>query len=125
MTLDMTGPARWDREVHWRRYLTPANVIETICVQDFDYHHYDPSRFVDLAAFPTEEEAQAAPLSASDVIEAAAGASADAVTADQAVRLLVAIGSQHWPAAPTSYELLYPQGFVAQLRRTAAEEDSR
>lgn len=98
MPLDMTGPARWKREVHYRRYLGNDGSITVICVQDFDYPDYDPSRFVDLADFPTEPEAAFTPLRPQDVIDSAANSPADHVIAGQAQRLLVAIGS-HWSAS--------------------------
>ncbi|MFJ4741271.1 hypothetical protein [Streptomyces sp. NPDC088775] len=105
MPLDMTGPARWNREVHYRRYLSNSGSVIPICVQDFDYPDYDPSRFVDLADFPTEQEAAFAPLrpqdvidTAANVIDTAANTPDDHVAAGQAVRLLAAIGS-HWSAS--------------------------
>jgi len=98
MPLDMTGPARWKREVHYRRYLSNDGRVITICVQDFDYRDYDPSRFVDLADFPTEQEAAFMPLRPQDVIDTAANTPDDHVAAGQAVRLLAAIGS-HWSAS--------------------------
>ncbi|MFI2790851.1 hypothetical protein [Kitasatospora sp. NPDC018614] len=98
MPLDMTGPARWNREVHYRRYLSNSGSVVAICVQDFDYPDYDPSRFVDLADFPTEQEAVFTPLRPQDVIDTAADNPGDHVAAGQAVRLLAAIGS-HWSAS--------------------------
>ncbi|MGW0604236.1 hypothetical protein [Streptomyces sp. NPDC002640] len=93
MPLDMTDPARWKREVHYRRYLSNSGSVIPICVQDFDYPDYDPSRFVDLADFPTEQEAAFTPLRPEDVIDTAATTPDDHVAAGQAVRLLAAIGS--------------------------------
>jgi hypothetical protein len=70
MPLDMTGPHIVTKEPHYRRYLSQrAERIVVICVQDFDYHDYEPSRFVDLQAFPTHEEAEVTPLSAQDVAD--------------------------------------------------------
>lgn len=117
MPLDMTGPSRFDREVHWRRYLDRKDQISVICVQDFDYVDYDPSRFVDLRAFPTEEAAKSTPLRVSDVIEVAAGSPQDAVAAEQAARLIAAIGAHHSFARLNSDDVLYPDALVAELRR--------
>jgi hypothetical protein len=70
MPLDMTGDHRYKRQVHYRRYLSQRDRrIIVICVQDFDYGDYEPSRFVDLQAFETEEEARLTPLSSRDVAE--------------------------------------------------------
>lgn len=70
MPLDMTGDHRGNRDVHYRRYLSlQDHRIIVICVQDFDYHDYEPSRFIDLQAFSTEEEASLTPLSAQDVAD--------------------------------------------------------
>lgn len=91
MPLDMTGSAAYDREVHWRRYLKTDGSIGVICVQDFDYHHYDTARFVDLVAFPTEDEAEFTPLTIEDVTTVAAQTPDDVVVAGQARRLVAAI----------------------------------
>ncbi|MGW7283912.1 hypothetical protein ACWGH4_00175 [Streptomyces sp. NPDC054847] len=71
MPLDMTGDHRYNPRVHYRRYLShrPEQGIIVICVQDFDYHDYEPSRFLDLASFDTDEEARLSPLSAYDVAQ--------------------------------------------------------
>lgn len=70
MPLDMTGNHRYNQEVHYRRYLSPrSHQVTVICVQDFDYRDYEPSRFVDLAAFDTEEEAELTPLNAQHVAD--------------------------------------------------------
>ncbi|MDX3165886.1 hypothetical protein PV516_19050 [Streptomyces scabiei] len=69
MPIDMAGPHRHNPEVHYRRYLSHrASRITVICVQDFDYYDYEPSRFVDLASFDSEGEALSAPLQVEDVI---------------------------------------------------------
>ena len=98
MPLDMTGSARWNSRVHYRRYLRNDGNITVVCVQDFDYPDYDASRFVDLADFPTKQGAAFTPLRPEDVIDTAADSSDDAVAACQAQRLLVAIGC-HWSAS--------------------------
>lgn len=70
MPLDMTGEHRHNRDVHYRRYLAARDHrITVVCVQDFDYPDYEPSRFIDLQAFDTEEEAALAPKTAQDVAE--------------------------------------------------------
>jgi hypothetical protein len=98
MPLDMTGPARRNREVHYRRYLSDSGSVIAICVQDFDYPGYDPSRFVDLVSFPTELEAAFTPLRPQDVIDTSASTPGDHVAVDQAVHPLAVTGS-HWSAS--------------------------
>lgn len=85
MPLDMTGPARWERQVHSRR-------CRCRCLGN------DLSRFVDLADFPTEAQAAFTPLRPQDVIDTAANNPGDHVAAGQAQRLLASIGSQ-WSAS--------------------------
>ena len=72
MALDMTGPALYDREPHFRHYLDKHDRPIVVCVQDFDYRDYDASRFLDLASFESEEEAREAPIDLLDLIAAAA-----------------------------------------------------
>ncbi|GAA0500713.1 hypothetical protein [Streptomyces olivaceiscleroticus] len=92
MPLDMTGNHRYNHDVHYRRYLSPRkNRIVVICVQDFDYRDYDASRFADLAAFDTEEEAQLTPLRPEDVVQQVKGLYGDTTAFQQALRLLQAI----------------------------------
>jgi hypothetical protein len=68
MPLDMTGDHKYNRDVHYRRYLSLRDHrITVICVQDFDYRDYEPSRFIDLQAFDSDEEARLTPLTAQDV----------------------------------------------------------
>lgn len=98
MPLDMTGFARAKRQVHYRRYLGNDGNITVVCVQDFDYPHYDASRFMDLADFPTEQEAEFTPLRPQDVLDTAADSPDDTIVAGQAQRLLAAIGG-HWSAS--------------------------
>ena len=71
MPLDMTGDHRHNRAVHYRRYLSnrPGQRIVVVCVQDFDYHDYDPDRFVDLQSFTSKDEARQTPLQSSDVMQ--------------------------------------------------------
>lgn len=46
-------------EVHYRVYLSPrTNEPKPICVQSFDYHDYEGSRFLDKVAYKTEADAQ-------------------------------------------------------------------
>lgn len=90
MALDMTGPARHDRDVHYRRYLGNDGKPTVICVQDFDYHDYDRSRFLDLRAFSSKVEAQWALIDADDLIEAVVEAD-DRETAMQIIRNIRAL----------------------------------
>ncbi|MFD8545602.1 hypothetical protein [Streptomyces sp. NPDC059649] len=94
MPLDMTGDARYESAVHYRRYLDRNDEVVVVCVQDFDYHDYEPHRFVDLAAFKTELEAGAAPLRPDDVVQQTKGLNGDTVAFVQALRLLQAIRGQ-------------------------------
>jgi hypothetical protein len=91
MSLDMRGDARNDRAVHYRRYLDRNDKVVVICVQDFYYHDYLAHRFVDLAAFDTEAEAEAAPLRPDDVVQQTKGLHGDGLAVVQALRLLQAI----------------------------------
>ncbi|MGP3777006.1 hypothetical protein ACTWJ8_39855 (plasmid) [Streptomyces sp. SDT5-1] len=69
MPLDMTGVHQHAPGVHYRRYLSQRDHrIIVICVQNFDYHHYEASRFVDLQSFTSEERARLTPLSTADVL---------------------------------------------------------
>jgi hypothetical protein len=69
MSLDMQGDGRFQRDVHYRRYLHDDGRIRVVCVQDFDYGDFDPSRFVDLQLFGSEEEGLSMPLHVQDVLE--------------------------------------------------------
>lgn len=51
-------PHRFNPEVHYRLYLGRDDKPTVICVQDFDYHHYDPDRFIGNAAFGDEKDAE-------------------------------------------------------------------
>ncbi|MGA4875896.1 hypothetical protein [Streptomyces lydicamycinicus] len=91
MPLDMTGDARHESAVHYRRYLDRNDKVIVICVQDFDYRDYEPHRFVDLAAFNTELEAEMTPLRPDDVVQQTKGLCGDSLAFVQALRLLQAI----------------------------------
>ena len=91
MTLDMRGPARHTRAVHYRRYLDAEDRIVVICVQDFDYPDYDPARFLDHAAYATEAEAQTALFRPGDATRQYRSQAGDAGAYHQAMRLLTAM----------------------------------
>ena len=91
MALDMRGPARHTRAVHYRRYLDAEDRIVVICVQDFDYPDYDPARFLDHAAYAPEAEAQTAPFRPVDVTAQCRGRAGDVEAFHQAMRLLTAM----------------------------------
>ncbi|MFG2532760.1 hypothetical protein [Streptomyces sp. NPDC048516] len=91
MPLDMTGDARHNPSVHYRRYLDRDNKVTIVCVQNFDYYDYDASRFADYASFDTDLEAQYAPISPDDALDAARELPGDRVAAAQATRLASAI----------------------------------
>lgn len=71
MGLDMTGEARFNPGVHYRRYLATDGRIAVICVQDFDYRDYDASRFLDTQTFETDEEAHQVLIDLTEMIIAA------------------------------------------------------
>ncbi|MFI0156189.1 hypothetical protein [Streptomyces lydicus] len=91
MPLDMTGDARHNPRVHYRRYLNRHDKITVVCVQNFDYYDYDESRFADYASFNTELEAQYAPISPDDALDAARELPGDHAAATQALHLVNAI----------------------------------
>lgn len=100
MPLDMRGPAQYERDVHYRRYLSEReDRVVVICVQDFDYHDYDEARFVDLASFPDEASAEFTPLRPEDVVEQCRDLPGDGAAFGQALRLIAAIKRQPYPAA--------------------------
>ncbi|MFJ8752323.1 hypothetical protein ACIREO_23750 [Streptomyces sp. NPDC102441] len=70
MPLDLSSPGSLDREPHYRRYLAQDGKVRVVCVQDFDYYDYDVSRFVDEATFPTSGEAESAPISTWQLVQA-------------------------------------------------------
>jgi hypothetical protein len=92
MALDMTGPARHDGDVHYRRYLSRDDKPTVICVQDFDYRDYDASRFLDKRSFESEEEARQAPIDLTEPILEAT----DQEGAAQALRNIRAVLSWRW-----------------------------
>jgi hypothetical protein len=83
MGLDMTGDAKYNSAVHYRQYLGQDGKVVSICVQNFDYHHYTASRFLSSTAFRSEEAADAAQIDLVEMVR-----SADLVTDDDAVVLL-------------------------------------
>ncbi|MGW0673150.1 hypothetical protein [Streptomyces sp. NPDC002746] len=93
MPLDMTGPSRYDDEVHHRRYLTKEGSIKVIAVQSFDYRDYSSERFVDFGVFATAEEAECTPLDPDDATRHATEIPEDDLVQLQAVRLVRAISA--------------------------------
>jgi hypothetical protein len=87
MLLDLTGSAKNEREPHYRRYLSDKGQILIICMQDFDYDDYDPSRFLDRRAFSSEEVARQAPIDLTEMIIEAT----DGESAEQALRNIRAV----------------------------------
>lgn len=89
MTLDLTQPGRCNPEPHWRRYLA-GDQVKAVCVQDFDYHDYDTSRFVDSDIFGTEVEAEMAPVNVGPLLDTIQS-SGDREARAQALRNLRAV----------------------------------
>lgn len=99
MALDLTAPGRHNRDVHYRHYLADNGRITVVCLQDFDYHDYDPSRFVDEETYKTEAEAKRAHINIGPlllVIEL----SADREAVQQAHRNLRAVIAQSESVIP-------------------------
>ena len=76
--------------MHYRHYLGRDDRPTVICVQDFNYLDYDPSRFLDKRAFASEEEAQVTPIDIGDTLEAMVEAP-DRETAAQILRNICAL----------------------------------
>jgi hypothetical protein len=70
MGLDLTDSHRYNSDVHFRRYLGRDDAVVVVCVQDFDYHGYVTSRFLDRQAFSDEDAAQDTPLDLVDMLQA-------------------------------------------------------